>query len=247
MRAQGACSLRAIGAFALEGFVQRGAEHFPEFLFGLAVQRHRLCFHLPALLQGFDSVHSQSRRSAHFACFIDQGLATVHAGFLRRFEAGCCRFENAFPLALHFTKGFLAEVTRIAPTVGELVQGAELGTPVFALGILCGPGLDLVHQRHTLGTLIGRVFFHLLEPSQHGFVGLVASRIKALPQGMVGQATLVNLLPAVAQLAQLVLHFSATHSGGFVGVQQGFGLVDQVGAHLIRQPTLPAFGVAARR
>ena len=63
---------------------------------------------------------------------------------------------------------------------------------------------------------------------------------------MVGQATLVNLLPAVTQLAQLVLHFSATHSGGFVGVQQGFRLVDQVGAHLIGQPTLPAFGVAAR-
>jgi hypothetical protein len=84
----GACSLRAICAFALESFVQRGAEHLPQFLFGLAVQRHRLGFHLPALLQGFDSVHTQSRCRAHFARFVDQGLATLNAGFLRRFEAG---------------------------------------------------------------------------------------------------------------------------------------------------------------
>ena len=64
---------------------------------------------------------------------------------------------------------------------------------------------------------------------------------------MVGQAALVNLLPAVAQLAQLVLHFSATHGGDFVGIEQGFGLSDQVGAHLIGQPALPAFGIAACR
>ena len=87
----------------------------------------------------------------------------------------------------------------------------------------------------------------MLQPGQHGFVGLIASGIKTLPQRVVGQAALVNLLPAVAQMAQLVLHFSATHGGGFVGIEQGFGLRDQVGAHLIGQPALPAFGIAAGR
>jgi hypothetical protein len=38
--AQRRCSLWAIGTFALKGFVQWSTEHFPEFLFGLAVQRH---------------------------------------------------------------------------------------------------------------------------------------------------------------------------------------------------------------
>ena len=233
----------ALGAFALESFVQRRTEHFPEFLFGLSVQRDRLGFDLPALLQGLDGIHTQSGRSAQLAGFVDQGLAAFDAGFLGGFEAGGSGFENRLPLRLHLAKGFFTQVARIAPAVGELVQGTQLGTPVFAIGVGRRPGFDFVHQGHALGAVVGRLFFHLLEPSQHGFVGFVASGIETLPQRMVGQAALVGLLPAVAQLAQLVLHFAAAHGGGLVGVQQAFSLGHQGLAHLVGQPALPAFGV----
>jgi hypothetical protein len=80
---QRGCRSMALRAFALERFVQRRAEHFPEFLFGLAVQRHGLGFHLPALLQCFDRIHTQSGGSAQFTRFVDQGLTAFDAGFLR--------------------------------------------------------------------------------------------------------------------------------------------------------------------
>jgi hypothetical protein len=84
MVVQGSSSLRSVCAFALKGFIQGGAEDFPEFLFCFAVQRHRLRLHLPALLQGFDSVHPQSRGCTHLLGFLNQGLASVDAGLLGR-------------------------------------------------------------------------------------------------------------------------------------------------------------------
>ena len=247
MVVEGTSSLWALCAFALESFVQRRTEDFPELLFCFTVQGHRLRLHLPALLQSFDGVHAQSRGSTHLLGLLNQSLATVDAGLLSSFKAGGCGFENAFPLALHFAKGFLAQVTRIAPTVSELVQRSQLGAPILRLGLGRSPGLDLFHQGDALCTLVGRVFFHLLKPSQHSLVSLVACGIESLPQSMVGQTALVNLLPAVTQLTQLVLHLAPAHSRGFVFVQQSFGLRDQVKAHLIGQPTLPTFGIACGR
>ena len=236
--------MRAVCALALESLVQRRTEDFPEFLFGFAVQRNRLGLRLPALLQRLDRVHPQRRGSAHFLRLNDECLTALNAGFLRRLKTCRSRFENAFPMPLHFAKSFFAQVAGIAPTVGKLMQSTQLGTPIFALRMLSSPGLDLIHQGNALGTLVGRVLFHLVQPGQHRFVGLIASGIEALPQRVIGQSTLVNLLPAVTQMAQLVLHFSATHSGGFFSVEQGLGLVDQVCAHLVGQPTLPSFSVS---
>ncbi len=124
------------------------------------------------------------------------------------------------------------------------MQGTQLGTPVIALGVGQRPSFDFFEQSQALRAVLCRVFFHLLEPDQNRFVGFIASGIKALPQGVIGQATLVNLLPAFAQLAQLVLHLSAPHGRGFFGVEQGFGLVHQVLTNLIGQPALPPFSIA---
>ena len=60
---------------------------------------------------------------------------------------------------------------------------------------------------------------------------------------MVGQTTLVNLLPAFAQLAQFVLHFSATHGRRFFRIEQGLGLGHQALTHLVGTPALPALRV----
>jgi hypothetical protein len=90
---------------------------------------------LPTLLQGFDSVNTQGRCRAELTRFVDQGLTAFNAGFLCGFQADRRGFENNFPLPLHFAKGFLAQVSGIAPTVGKLVQGAQLATPVLALCI----------------------------------------------------------------------------------------------------------------
>ena len=72
----------ALGAFALESFVQRRAENFPQLLFGFAVQGNRLRLDLPTLLQGFHGVHAQSGSRAHISGLLNQGLAAVNAGFL---------------------------------------------------------------------------------------------------------------------------------------------------------------------
>ena len=61
---------------------------------------------------------------------------------------------------------------------------------------------------------------------------------------MVGQATLIGLLPAFAQLTQFVLHLATAHCGGFFCVQQRFGLSHQFFAETIGQPALPARRVA---
>jgi hypothetical protein len=82
----GACSLRAVSALALEGFVQRGAENFPQFLFGLAVQGNGLRFGLPTLLQGLDGIHAQGRSSQLFG-FTDQRVTAFDAGFLGGLQA----------------------------------------------------------------------------------------------------------------------------------------------------------------
>ena len=234
----------ALGAFALERFVQGRTEHFPQFLLGLAVQRHGLGFGLPALLQGFDGVHTQNRRRTHLPGFFDQGLASLDAGFLGCFQAGRCVLEDRLPLRLHFAKRLLVEVTGIAPAVGKLVQGPQLGAPVIAIGMGCGPRFDFFHQDHALGTVLGRFFFHLLQPGHHRLVGLVASGVKTPPKGRVGQAALVGLLPAFAQHSQFVLQLAPAQGGHFFSVQQGLGLGDQTLAHLVGQPALPAFAVA---
>ena len=85
-------------------------------------------------------------------------------------------------------------MARIAPTVCKLVQGTQLSSPVITFRMGHSPSLDFVHEEHTLCTVVGRLFFHLLEPSQHGFVGFVASGVKTLPQRVVRHAALVGLL-----------------------------------------------------
>ena len=164
-----------------------------------------------------------------------------------RLKTRSCGFEDGFPLRLHFTKRLFAQVTRIAPAVCKLVQSTQLGAPVVTFDVGRGPGFDFVHQGHSLGAVLGRVFFHLFQPGQNSFIGIVASGVKALPQSVVGQAALVGLLPAVTQLAQFVLHLAATHRGGFFGIQQRLSLGHQILTNLVCTPALPAFVVACGR
>ena len=152
----------ALCAFALESFVQRCTENFPQLLFCLAIDRHRLGFNLPALLQSLNSVHTQVGCSTQFTGFIDQGMTALDTGFLCGLQWGSGSFEDAFPLRLHFAKGLFAQMTRIAPAVCKLMQRAQLAAPVAVFSVGCRPGFDLFHQGQTLSAVIGRFFFNLL-------------------------------------------------------------------------------------
>ena len=238
--------MAAFRALALEGFINGFAENFPQFLLGLAVQRHRLRLGLPALLQGLDGVHAQ-RGFGQCAGLGDQGMATLDAGFLCRLQTRRCSMDGGFPLGLQFGKGFFVQVPRIAPAVGKLVQRPHLQAPVAVVCMCFGPGLDLIQQAHALGLVGRRRLFGLLQPGLHRLVGLVAGRIKTLPQTVVGQTALIGLFPGLTQLAQTLLHLAAPRCGGLVGPQQGFGLGHQFQPLLVHHPALPALGIACRQ
>lgn len=57
---------------------------------------------------------------------------------------------------------------------------------------------------------------------------------------MVGCAALVRLLPLLTQLTQRFLHLAATQGLAFRAIEQPFGFGDQVLAHLVSAPALPA-------
>ncbi len=210
-------------------------------MLGLAVQGHGLGFLLPALLQGFDGVDAQLRCGAQRLGFLDQGVAALGAFFLSGLQSASSSMDGRFPLGLQLGIRLLAQVSRIAPALRELVDLARLGTPVIAFGMGQSPGLDLFNELQALRFLCGSFLLELIQPGLHGLVGLGAGSVEFFPERVVGQAALVGLLPGLAQLTQGLLHFSTPHGRLLVGSQQGLCLAQQLLTQLIGTPALPAF------
>ena len=91
------------------------------------------------------------------------------------------------------------------------MQGSEVCTPIGVLRIGFAPSFDFFDQCQALRTVLAGFMFDFVQPSLHHFVGIVASGIKTLPEGMIGQATLVGLLPFFTQLTQGFLHLATAH------------------------------------
>ena len=53
--------------------------------------------------------------------------------------------NSRFPLRLQLRKHFFAQVTALAPTLGELVQLTGDAFPVWALGVFRGPGFEFFY------------------------------------------------------------------------------------------------------
>ena len=89
--------------------------------------------------------------------------------------------------------------------------------------MLRSPGFELFDQGESLGAVLGGFGAHFLQPFFDHFVGPVASLVETFPQGMVGQAPLVGLLPLLAQLAQGFLHLAPAHDGHPFDLHPHFG------------------------
>ncbi len=83
--AQRGGNLLALGRLALKSGVDGLAKRLPEFLFQAPIQRHRLRFLLPALLQGLHGVDAQRHHLSQGLRLGNQGLTALHALILRRF------------------------------------------------------------------------------------------------------------------------------------------------------------------
>ena len=123
--------------------------------------------------------------------------------------------NDFLPLGLQFGKGLFVQMARIAPAVAKLVQGAQLQLPVGVVRMGLTPSAQLFHHGQALTPVLNGLVLEFVQPLLHHFIGFVASRIKALPQSMVGHAALVGELPLVAQLAQGFLHLAPAHGRDF--------------------------------
>ena len=121
--------------------------------------------------------------------------------------------NSRFPLRLQLRKHFFAQVTALAPTLGELVQLTGDAFPVGALGMLCGPRFEFFDQSQTLGFVGCGLGAGLLEPGIDHHMGFVTSRIKSLPQSRIRRSLFVDFFPLLTQIAQCLLHLAAAHGG----------------------------------
>ena len=249
MLTHGRSGFFALLGLAVEGLVNRLAEGVPQLLLKLAVQRDALRLLLPVLLQCFDGVNAHHRHRAQRLGLFDHGVAAFDALFLRRLQRGVSRVHRRFPLGLQLGEGFFRHMAQVLPTLGKLVQTTADALPITLVCQLsnrvCPPGGDFSHQIQALGAVDGVFGFDLLNPGFHHDVGGVASVVKRLPQGVVGQAALVGLFPLLAQGAQGFLHFAAAQGLAFWAFEQAFGLGDQLFAQLVGTPALPAFQLAS--
>ena len=241
--AQCGFGLFTLDRLAVERIVNRFAKRVPQLLLVATVQRHRVRFGLPALLQMFDRIDVQHRRGTQHLGLFDHVAALLQAQRLQGFQRGGSRTDSGQPQRLQLGKCFLAQVTGFAPAVAKLMQDAVETLPVvvFGGGILRRPGLDLFNQRQALGLVFNRFGLDLFQPGFDHLVGLVAGFIKTLPQRVVGHAALIGLLPLLAQCAQAVLHLAPTDGLAFGALEQPFRLGDQFFAQLVGTPALPAF------
>src|SRR5665647_408194 len=70
-------------------------------------------------------------------------------------------------------------------------------------------------------------------------MSLVAGLVKTFPQRVVRHATLVRLLPLLAQQAQVFLHLASANRLTIRAFEQVFGFGHQLFTQLIGAPTLP--------
>ena len=199
--------------FTGKGFVDGLAESVPEFLLEAAIQYNGMGFFLPALLQSFDGIDTQSRSGTERLRLCNQGIASLQTGFLNRLKGFVRGMDRCFPLRLQFREHFFAQVTAFAPALGELVQLASYTLPVRALGMFSGPGFEFFDQGQALGFVCSGLGAGFFEPCIDHHMGFVASRIKALPQSGIGRSLFVDFFPLLAQIAQGLLHLAATHGG----------------------------------
>ena len=89
--------------------------------------------------------------------------------------------------------------------------------------------------------MLGGFELDFLEPALNHLVGLVAGFIKAFPQAVIRNATLVGLLPLLTQCAQVVLHLAPAQFVPRLPLEQAFSLGDQLFTQLVGTPALPAF------
>ena len=122
-------------------------------------------------------------------------------------------FDGGLPLGLHVGKGFFAQVATVAPTLRKLVQLACLGFPIGIALMGLGPSSHFSQQGQTPFAVRCAFGLGFAKPSLHKGISTVASLVKAFPQAMVGQATLVCFFPLFPKLAQRVLQFTPTHGG----------------------------------
>ena len=241
--AERSVGLFTIGGFAVKRLVNRLAKGVPQLLFKTAIQRHRVGFGLPALLQGLDRVNSQLGGRAQHIGLIDHGVTLFNAELLQRLQWRCRRANGSQPQRLHLGSGFFAHVTRFPPAVAKLVQDAVEAFPVIVqrCGVGRAPSFDFFNQRQTPCLVLGRVGLHFLQPGLHHLEGLVAGFIKALPQAMVGHAALVGLLPLLAQRAQVFLHLATAQLMAWLAFEQAFGFGHEFFTQLVGPPALPPF------
>ena len=239
-----------LGGFAVEGFVDRLTEGVPQLLLELAVQRNRLRLMLPLLLQRFDGVDAHHGHGTQCFGLFNHGVTALNTVFLCRLQRCVGGVHRCFPLGLQLGEGFFRHMAQVLPALGQLVQATAQAFPVGVFGHLGGgagaPDRYLGNQCQTGFTVDGVFSLDLFNPGFHHGVGLVAGVVKTLPQGVVGHATLVGLLPLLAQGAQGFLHFATAQSLAFGAFEQAFSLGNQFFAQLVGTPALPAFQLARR-
>ena len=231
-----------LGGLAVKGLVNRATESIPQLLLQTPVQRNALGQPLPALLQRFDCVNPQLRRSAQGLRLVHHGPAQSQVLRLYCFQGCSGVIDCGLPQGLQFGESFFAQVSAIAPTVAKLHQNALKTLPIAVQsGAVVGcPRIHLGNQGQALGAVLHRVGLDFFQPGFHHLVGIVAGVVKAFPQGVVGYPALVSQFPLLAQGAQRLLHLAPANGLAFGALQQAFGLGHQLLAQLVGAPALPA-------
>ena len=136
---------------ALKGVVNRLAKSVPHFLLLLALNRHALCFMLPALLQRLDGINAHHRLCTQRLGFFDHGFAACQACRACSFKRRVGSVHRGLPLRLDFCKGFFAQVSGALPLFDKAIQAADMRLPVGTDFVGISPGLHFVNQQLALG------------------------------------------------------------------------------------------------
>ena len=231
-----------LGSLAVKGLVNRAAEGIPQLLLQTPVQRHALGQPLPPLLQRFDCVNPQLRRSAQGLRLVHHGPAQSQVVGLHGLQGSGGMVDCGLPQGLQFGESFFAQVSAIAPALAKLHQNALKTLPIAVQGgaVVGCPGVHLSNQGQALGAVLHSIGLDFFQPGFHHLIGIVAGVVKALPQAVVGYPALVGQFPLLTQGAQRLLHLAPAYGLAFGALQQAFGFGHQLLAQLVGAPALPA-------
>ncbi len=123
------------------------------------------------------------------------------------------RVNRGLPNRLQFRKHFFAQMPALAPALRELVQLTRHSLPVWSMGVLYRPRLDLFNQCQALRLVSGCLRSRLFQPSIDYNMRTITSSIKSLPKCGVGCGFFVYFFPLLAQIAQSLLHLATAHCG----------------------------------